>query len=79
MEKKLLIQFSNQIESKQTLKRKSKTNKNNGFFTFLRCQGRVFEAEKQVTKKAAYHKKCFTCTKVETRRYFLQIKVNNFI
>ncbi len=27
-----------------------------------RCSGKVFEAEKMNTKRAMYHKKCFTCT-----------------
>ena len=26
-----------------------------------RCQGRVFEAEKQIAKPGSYHRKCFTC------------------
>ena len=28
-----------------------------------RCNGKVFEAEKQVSKHHVYHKKCFTCIK----------------
>jgi len=31
--------------------------------TCPRCQGVVFDAEKQVAKSGAYHKKCFTCAK----------------
>ena len=26
-----------------------------------RCQGKVFEAEKQIAKPGSYHRKCFTC------------------
>lgn len=29
----------------------------------FRCNGLVFDAEKQVAKSGAYHKKCFTCAK----------------
>ena len=32
-------------------------------FPFCRCGGLVFDAEKQVAKSGAYHKKCFTCVK----------------
>jgi len=31
--------------------------------TCPRCQGMVFDAEKQVAKSGSYHKKCFTCVK----------------
>lgn len=30
----------------------------------LRCQGKVFEAEKMKTKIHVWHKNCFTCSKV---------------
>ncbi|TRY73464.1 hypothetical protein TCAL_02229 [Tigriopus californicus] len=31
-----------------------------------RCHGKVFEAERMSTKKALYHKKCFTCIKCKS-------------
>lgn len=31
--------------------------------TIFRCQGRVFDAEKQIAKCGSFHKKCFTCFK----------------
>jgi len=32
-----------------------------------RCNGKVFEAEKMITKRGWYHKKCFACCKCKTQ------------
>ena len=44
------------------------------FLNPFRCNGLVFEAEKQVAKNAVYHKKCFTCIKCKH-----QLDASNFI
>ena len=40
-----------------------------------KCNGKVFEAEKMITKRGLYHKKCFACVKCKHQLdYFLAIE-----